>query len=89
MLTQLITQEIAARNEADAVAITEEMFADGDAVRIVQFLEQVARDSDPHKLIRALFASVHEAMRLGALAGIEHGIEITHDSYRTSRPLHN
>jgi hypothetical protein len=89
MLTQLITQEIAARNEADAVAITEEMFADGDAVRIVQYLEQVARNGDPHYLIRALFASVHEAMRLGALAGIEHGIEITHDSYRTSRPLHN
>jgi hypothetical protein len=89
MLTELITQQIHERNEADAVAIAEEMIADGDAVRIVQFLERVARDEDPHKLITALFASVHEAMRLGALAGIEHGIEITHDSFRTSRPLLN
>ena len=89
MLTQLITEEIAARNEADAVAIAEEMLADGEAVWIVQYLELVARDSDPHKLIKALFASVHEAMRLGALAGIEHGIETTHDSYRKVRPLHN
>jgi|688.fasta_scaffold20768_12 hypothetical protein len=89
MLTELIAHEIAARNEADAVAIAEEMFADGDAVRIVQYLELVARDSDPHKLIKALFASVHEAMRLGALAGIEHGIETTHDGYRMVRPLHN
>jgi len=86
---ELLTQQIDQRNQADAVAIADLMFADGEAVRLVQHLENVSRSNDVAQLIRALFASIHEAIRIGALAGIEHGIETTHDARRVERPKRN
>jgi len=86
---ELLTQQIDQRNQADAVAIAELMFADGEAVRLVQYLEAVSRSGNVDQLIRALFASIHEAIRIGALAGIEHGIETAHDARRVERPKRN
>lgn len=73
----------------EALAIADELLCGEDAIRIIQHLEIKAAAGDQEAWIRALFAGVYQAMRLGIEAGIEHGIEITCDRLRAVRPSGN
>lgn len=73
----------------DTQAIADELLCGEDVIRIFQHIEEKSATGNYDVTIRALFAGVYEALRVGIEAGIEHGIEITCDRIAATRPGRN
>lgn len=75
--------------ETDAQVIADELLCGEDVIRIIQHIEDRAATGNYDVTIRALFAGVYEALRIGIEAGIEHGHETTCDRLRAVQPSGN
>jgi hypothetical protein len=71
------------------LAIADDLLSGERGVQIIQHLEIKAAAGDQDAWIRALFAGVYEAIRIGIEAGIEHGTELTCDRIAAVRPSEN
>lgn len=71
------------------LAIADDLLSGERGVQIIQHLEVKAAAGDQDTWIRALFAGVYEALRLGVQAGMEHGAELANDRIAAVRPSAN